>query len=40
MCTSEVWNLGKGGGRGGLGLFCPMFVTQERFLSLLFSVVF
>lgn len=39
MCTSEVWNLGKGGG-GRLGLFCPMFVTQERFLSLLFSVVF
>ena len=38
MCTFEVWNLGKGGGR--LGLFCPMFVTQERFLSLLFCVVF
>ena len=39
MCTSEVWNLGKGGG-GRLGLFCPMFVTQERFLSLLLCVVF
>lgn len=39
MCTSEVWNLGRGGG-GRLGLFCPMFVTQERFLSLLFCVVF
>lgn len=30
--------LERGGGR--LGLFCPMFVTQERFLSLLFCVVF
>ena len=37
MCTSEVWNLGRG---GRLGLFCPMFVTQEIFLSLLFCVVF
>ena len=40
MCTSEVWNLGKGGRGGDLGCFVPCSLLKKDFSRCFFASYF